>query len=232
MQSKSSPCVFIKYSQTQSAYKCLNLKTHKIYTSRHVIFDEPNTPTLSSTKPKSQTTKSHNAPLFFNAQVTLVPSPTSSALLPASTTLEGVAAIDVSSSGNLVNLFSSYLLISSGNLGQAENSQNPNAQIISNPPVQCLHQMTTQSMNKIFKPKQLNSVSKHPLPKTIELTCVSQALSQPQWCDAMSSELTALMKHGTWDLVSIPLNYNPVGCKWVLESRENLMDQWIDSNPA
>ena len=117
MQSKSSPCVFIKYSQTQSAYKCLNLKTHKIYTSMHVIFDEPNTPTLSSTKPKSQTTKSHNAPLFFNAQVTLVPSPTSSALLPASTTLEGVAAIDVSSSGNLVNLFSSYLLISSGNLG-------------------------------------------------------------------------------------------------------------------
>ena len=117
MQSKSSPCVFIKYSQTQSAYKCLNLKTHKIYTSRHVIFDEPNTPTLSSTKPKSQTTKSQDAPLFFNAQVTLVPSPTSSALLPASTTPEGVAAIDVSSSSNLVNLFSSYLLISSGNLG-------------------------------------------------------------------------------------------------------------------
>ncbi|KAL6345145.1 hypothetical protein AAG906_013629 [Vitis piasezkii] len=29
------------------------------------------------------------------------------------------------------------------------------------------------------------------------------------------SELTALMKHGTWDLVPIPLNYNPVGCKWV-----------------
>ena len=82
-------------------------------------------------------------------------------------------------------------------IGQAENSQNPNAQIISNPPVQRLHQMTIQSMNKILKPKQLNSVSKHPLPKTIELTCVSQALSQPQWCDVMSSELTALMKHGT-----------------------------------
>ncbi|KAL6319902.1 hypothetical protein AAG906_036975 [Vitis piasezkii] len=212
MQSKSSPCVFIKYSQTQSAYKCLDLKTHKIYISRHVIFDEPNTPTLSSTKPKSQTTKSHNAPLFFNAQVTLVPSPTPSALLPASTTPEGVAAIDVSSSGNLDYYQKCYFV---DLIIIAKNSQNPNAQIISNPPVQRLHQMTTQSMNKNFKPKQLNSVSKHPLPKTIEPTCVSQALSQPQWCDAMSSELTALMKHGTWDLVSIPLNYNPVGCKWV-----------------
>ena len=75
--------------------------------------------------------------------------------------------------------------------------------------------MTTRSMNKIFKPKQLNYVSKHPLPETIEPTCVSQALSQPQWCDAMSSELTALMKHGTWDLVPIPLSCNLVGCKWV-----------------
>nr|CAN60617.1 hypothetical protein VITISV_003256 [Vitis vinifera] len=31
----------------------------------------------------------------------------------------------------------------------------------------------------------------------------------------MSSELTALMKHGTWDLVPIPLSCNLVGCKWV-----------------
>ena len=31
----------------------------------------------------------------------------------------------------------------------------------------------------------------------------------------MSSELTTLMKHGTWDLVPIPLNCNPVGCEWV-----------------
>ena len=70
-------------------------------------------------------------------------------------------------------------------------------------------------MNKIFKPKQLNYVSKNPLPKTIEPTCVSQALSQPQWRDAMFSELTTLIKHETWDLVPIPLNYNPMGYKWV-----------------
>ena len=31
----------------------------------------------------------------------------------------------------------------------------------------------------------------------------------------MSNELTALMKHGTWDLVPIPLNCNLVGYKWV-----------------
>ena len=31
----------------------------------------------------------------------------------------------------------------------------------------------------------------------------------------MSSELTALMRHGTWDLVPPSINCHPVGCKWV-----------------
>ncbi|RVW26826.1 Retrovirus-related Pol polyprotein from transposon RE2 [Vitis vinifera] len=30
-----------------------------------------------------------------------------------------------------------------------------------------------------------------------------------------SSELTALMRHGTWDLIPPPINCHPVGCKWV-----------------
>ena len=164
--------MFIEYSQTQSAYKCLDLKTHKIYISRHVLLDEPNTLTLSYTKLKSQTPKSHNGPLFFDAQVTPVPSPTLFALLPASTTPESIATVDASSSSNLVNPPSSSpntCLLDSNSLfphsspveqtiGQIENSQNPNAQILLNPLVQRLLQMTTWSMNTIFKPKQLNFV--------------------------------------------------------------------------
>ncbi|KAJ0090318.1 hypothetical protein Patl1_14878 [Pistacia atlantica] len=132
-----------------------------------------------------------------------------SALLSSSTTPEDVTAVDAVSS---VVPHPSFV---SQPLGQAKTFQNPTAQNPYPPPVQRLHQMTTRSMNKIFKPKQLNSVSKHPLPESIEPTCVSQALSQPQWRDAMSNELTALMKHSTWDLVPPPLNYNPMGCKWV-----------------
>ena len=70
-------------------------------------------------------------------------------------------------------------------------------------------------MNNIFKPKQLNTVTKHPLPHSLEPTCVTQALSLSQWRTAMSDELTALMKHGTWELVPPPANCNPVSCKWV-----------------
>jgi len=75
--------------------------------------------------------------------------------------------------------------------------------------------MTTRSMNQIFKPKQIHTVTKHPLPQTIEPTCVSQAITQPHWREAMSYELIALMKHGTWDLMPLPSNCAPVGCKWI-----------------
>ena len=50
---------------------------------------------------------------------------------------------------------------------------------------------------------------------------MSQAISQPHWREAMSTELTALMKHGTWDLVLPPSNFTPVGCKWVFRVKRH-----------
>jgi len=70
-------------------------------------------------------------------------------------------------------------------------------------------------MNRIFKPKQVHTVSKHPLPPILEPMSVNQAISHHHWREAMSNELTALMKHGTWDLILPPSHCNPVGCKWV-----------------
>lgn len=40
----SSPCVFLGYSLTQSAYLCLEPVTSRIYTSRHVQFEETSFP--------------------------------------------------------------------------------------------------------------------------------------------------------------------------------------------
>uniref|UniRef100_A0A2N9JAR7 Reverse transcriptase Ty1/copia-type domain-containing protein n=1 Tax=Fagus sylvatica TaxID=28930 RepID=A0A2N9JAR7_FAGSY len=142
-----------------------------------------------------------------------VPSSTMPVSSPAPVLPVGAHTIATSSSGNSP----SHPHIDAQPLGQLENPPNlppPQTQNLSVPPPR-VHQMTTRSMNKIFKPKQVNSVSKHPLPQTIEPTSVSQAISQPQWREAMSTELTALMKHGTWDLVPSPSNCNPVGCKWV-----------------
>jgi len=37
----------------------------------------------------------------------------------------------------------------------------------------------------------------------------------------MSNELTALMKHGTWDLMPLPSNCALVGCKWIFHVKRN-----------
>jgi hypothetical protein len=75
------------------------------------------------------------------------------------------------------------------------------------------HSMITRSMNQIYKPKQFHVVTKHPLPHAIEPSCVRQALCDPRWRQAMSEELTALMRHSTWTLVSPPKHCNPISCK-------------------
>ena len=75
--------------------------------------------------------------------------------------------------------------------------------------------MTTRSLNNIFKPKQLHLTTKHPLPSSIEPTCVTQALKDPKWRAAMSEEFSSLLRNGTWTLVPSQSAQNVVGCKWV-----------------
>lgn len=89
------------------------------------------------------------------------------------------------------------------------------------------HNIVTRSMNNIYKPKKLFLVTKHPIPLSLEPTNVNQALPDPRWCDAKSSELTALMHHGTWQLVLPPQGCNIIGCKWIFRVKQ-LADGSID----
>lgn len=40
LQARSTPCVFLGYPSNHRGYKCLNLSSHTIFVSRHVLFDE------------------------------------------------------------------------------------------------------------------------------------------------------------------------------------------------
>lgn len=40
LEARSTPCIFLGYSQTQSAYLCLDPSTNRIFISRHVQFHE------------------------------------------------------------------------------------------------------------------------------------------------------------------------------------------------
>ena len=58
-------------------------------------------------------------------------------------------------------------------------------------------------------------------PSSLERTSVTEALTDSRWRDAMSSKLTALMRHNTWQLVPPPNDCNIVGCKWVFQIKRH-----------
>jgi hypothetical protein len=37
---RSAPCAFLGYPMDHKGYRCFNLATRKVITSRHVVFDE------------------------------------------------------------------------------------------------------------------------------------------------------------------------------------------------
>ena len=219
LQSKVVSCVFVGYSLTQNAYLCLDLLSRKIYHSRHVLFDETVFPMAQtnpcpSDKSPSATSAlgaSHpvaiSLPLLYPARS---PTTTASALGTAAPSSPLVASPSTSVPSQVCSpLFAAQTGTSSQNL------------IVSHSPVVSLpieprpHRIVTRSMNNIYKPKSLFMVTKHPLPPSLEPTSVTQAFNEPHWRAAMSSELTALMRHDTWHLVPPLKDCNIIGCKWV-----------------
>jgi histone deacetylase 1/2 len=219
LQPKSIPSVFIGYSPTQNAYKCIDPSTARIYLSKHVLFDETQSPVfknnppsqISSTRPPDHTylfLKPNSCPVISSpTPLVLAPSsPTSNLQLKPSMSLDTVTAFSASSPGITPSL-SPPLCESHDNLHYEHLSSNFHVSPASTFPLPCPtqiasipthnHSMTTRSMNNIFKHKQLKTIFKHSLPPFLEPTCMSQAVSHPEWRIAMSSKLTALMSHGT-----------------------------------
>jgi histone deacetylase 1/2 len=66
LQPKATTCLFLGYSTTQNAYKCLDLSTNKLYLSRHVLFDESHSPfqALSPAYSSSNSSSSVAMPLI------------------------------------------------------------------------------------------------------------------------------------------------------------------------
>jgi histone deacetylase 1/2 len=205
LHSKSMPCLFLSYSTTQSAYKCMDLNSSRIYLSRHVVFDESHFPFLTFA-PVTMPSLSISG---VKAQDLHIPAVPSIGLPPSSTTIVLTSSFTASS------------------LPSPPPTQPPSTDIhpytspaASQQPIRT-HPMTTRSMNNIHKPEQLYLATKYPLPSPIKPTCVSQALQDPKWRNAMFEEFTALVKHGTWELVPPSFTIKPIGCKWVFRIKRN-----------
>lgn len=76
LDSRSTPCVFLGYSPSQSVYFCLDRTTSKIYTSRHVLFHETVFPfAISSPLHVQEQAEPDEEHASSSPSVTLIPSP-------------------------------------------------------------------------------------------------------------------------------------------------------------
>ncbi|KAJ0878262.1 putative RNA-directed DNA polymerase [Helianthus annuus] len=53
------------------------------------------------------------------------------------------------------------------------------------------------------------------LNKSAEPSSYSEASKDPKWVEAMNLEMEALLRNKTWELVDLPNNRKPIGCKWI-----------------
>ncbi|RVW82881.1 hypothetical protein CK203_038382 [Vitis vinifera] len=73
--------------------------------------------------------------------------------------------------------------------------------------------MITRSKVVIYKPKVYIVV--------VQLEFVDEALQNENWVATMRDKYLALMRNGTWSLVSLPEGRKTIRCKWVFKIKEN-----------
>uniref|UniRef100_A0A2N9EUK7 Integrase catalytic domain-containing protein n=1 Tax=Fagus sylvatica TaxID=28930 RepID=A0A2N9EUK7_FAGSY len=230
---KTIPCVFLGYPSHTKGYLCLDPITQRLYTSRHVLFNECIFPGLTHSTdtlnpPAAQNLSSAISPCLYPVHKITLPLPTTT--LPAS-----ISSAAESSSAETSSAEHSPAESTQSQKAALPQSHSPLSsapilnpapmpiQPISNPPppqpLLATHPMQTRSKSGIVKPKLGYAVQVDY--SITEPTTYSVASKHPQWCNAMNEEFQALQKQGTWSLVPAPSSKNIVGCKWVYKLKYN-----------
>jgi Reverse transcriptase (RNA-dependent DNA polymerase) len=207
--------IFLGYSSQKKVYKCYDPKNHKLYISRDVSFFE--------NEPYYQTREQGNAQ---GQPVILSPN---NFMFPEETNQEQVEHRDEAQVGE------TSTIPSGGEEERNEPSEEPtqeeslrrkSARQI-RPPVKLRDYVSQQVMYPIQDFISYNRVSSaYPaylsnITNKTEPTNFSEANQSSNWRKAMKEELQALEKNDTWDIVNLPKNKKPVGCKWVYKIKYN-----------
>lgn len=224
LEPRTRECIFIGYPPNSKAYLCLYQYTNRVYTSRHVLFNESKFPFSSTvhTIHASNSTPTSIPPWFSNQlylhstnQPSLLGSyPTSPHVsLPSySPTLDSStpASAEPPLPTSVTHLSSSLPtdVIPTSSTLQPSHPTNT-------------HSMQTRSKSGISKPKS-KLCYKVAMDYTFtEPPSYKIASQYPKWCEAMDADFLAPQRQHTWSLIPAPLNVNLVGCKWDFKLKLN-----------
>ncbi|RVX04505.1 Retrovirus-related Pol polyprotein from transposon RE1 [Vitis vinifera] len=231
LESRSSPCVFVGYSPTQSAYLCLDTSTARLYTSRHVRFVESIFPFVTSHTSLPRATSSTisewcsiTLPVVATPSVNVGSAPPSSLLTPTAPSQSQDPSQNNTTCATPTPEPDSHSSapVPETKCDCANNPPLPPTQNDPNQPPDLSpspHVIVTRSKHNIHKPIQKLNLTAQLQQPTLEPTTVTQALKDPKWRQAMSAEFDALLRNGTWDLVPSHPTQNLVGCKWIFRTK-------------
>jgi len=156
LQSKTSKCVFLGYSNKYKGYLCYHVPTLRLYVSRHVIFDEtqfpyPASSSSSLTTQSSPSSASSTCPvLLVNTKNTVIPS----SLVSPSHHTPGVSTVSPSSQSITASIQASSPPPVASDISISSTTFNPdNLQVVMSIPSLNLHPMQTRSKSGITKQK-------------------------------------------------------------------------------
>lgn len=210
---RSTPCIFLGYSETSKGFKCYDSHSKKIILSRHVIFYETHMPYKSSSASTSHHLTSENGP-SSRSPLLLVPSHITHKInSPFHTQFPQRQTVTSSSNLN-----------PEPQIPNSPTSSNPSSPTIhptlptSTPTRQ--HPMVTRTQTGSLKPKATFDLL-HFTTASDEPRSHITALADPHWSAAMNEEFRALLSQNTWTLVPCPPNTNILGCKRMFKKKYN-----------
>jgi len=231
-------CIFVGYPSNQKAYRVYDLTTRQFFASRDVIFHENTFPFFNHTSDNSPP-QSSLAPIFPESNDSLIPQTLSSSPLQPETP---VTPLSPSSSKSLLPpssnpTRSTPFLQTNTPAPTLRRSDQPRQSCILLCDFHCGQVGMSPLSTSTTKSSSSRSGTQYPLSSfisyqslspshqlfvntitsTLEPTTYEQALSDPKWCEAMRTELTALENQKTWSLVPLPPNSRPIGSKWVFK---------------
>jgi hypothetical protein len=200
---RSKSCLFLGYSKPHVGYICFHPPSGRIYIARHVVFNETMFPFASVSSSSVAASSSISPPSI----------PLMSPTLPISVPADSV-----------INKESISV--------PCDPAPSPApATIVPSPPDHPVptqtHAMTTRAQNNVFCPKPPPAgFIRYPIPQSFhvslgdtesEPTSYTHAAKSEKWRAAMAEEFNALLRNGTWTLVTPTASMNLVGSKWVFK---------------
>ena len=189
---RTTACVFLGYPSNHRGYRCLDLASHKIIISRHVVFDENTFPFAQQSTPPTATDLSFLDD--FPVIIPTVPAQHTPLEPPTPPTPEPTTP---------------------------PTPEPPSPPVVLAPVGPALttndHSMFTRGKRGMSKPVDrltLHADVLSPLPKSYR-----SALKDPHWHSAMMDEFSALQTNRTWDLVPRPPGANVVSGKWIFRHK-------------